>query len=214
MKNFFDIDAFPWRWLCRLADLMLLNLLFLICCIPGFTVGPALSALYSVCLKMAEGDDPGIIKAYFCAFRRNFRQSAILWLIMAGIGVLLWINWFCLGVLPEAPAACMKVLHNILLLIYIGVFSYLFPIQCKFENSVKNTFKNAFALAARHFIPCTLPICALNLAPVILLQIGSEAAITVLTFCLWFLFSGIAFLNSRILLQIFRKYISSGSRGS
>ena len=208
MRNFFDIDSFLWRWLCRLADLMLLNLLFVLCCIPLFTIGPSLSALYTVSLKMADKEDVSVAKTFFRAFRSNFRQSLLLWLIMAGGAALMGLNWFFLPMLPEAPEEVMKVLLNLMLLVYIAVFSYLFPVQCKFENSVANTFKNAFALAARHLLPCTLPVCALNLAPVLLLRSGSEAAITILTLCLWFWFSGIAFLNSKILLQIFRKYTS------
>lgn len=214
MRNFFNIDSFFWRGLCRLADLMLLNLLFVLCCLPLFTIGPSLSALYTVCLKMADNEDVSIVKSFSQAFRRNFRQSTLLWIIMAGCAAVLGLNWFFLPVLPEAPAEVMKVLLNLMLLVYIAVFSYLFPIQCKFENSIKNTLKNAFALAFRHLIPCTLPVCALNLAPVMLLKSGSTAGIWILTISLWFWFSGIAFINSKLFLRVFRSYISSGPQAS
>ena len=208
MRSLFDIDSFLWRWLSRLADLMLLNLLFAVCCIPVFTVGAALSALYSVCLKMAVNKEGCVTMDFFQAFKRNFKQATLLWLIMTGIALVFTVNYLCLPLLPNAPEEIMKVLLNIVAGVYIAVWSFLFPIQCKFENSVKNTLKNALALALRHLIPCTLPVSALNIAPILILRSGSETGIAILTFTFIFLFSGIAFLNSKLLLPVFRKYAS------
>lgn len=208
MRGLFDMDSFLWRWLSRLADLMLLNLLFAVCCLPVFTVGAALSALYTVCMKMAVNEEGSVAKDFFQAFKSNFKQATLLWLIMAGIALIFAVNYLCLPFLPDAPEEVMKVLLNIVAGVYIAVWSFLFPIQCKFENSVKNTLKNALALALRHLIPCTLPVSALNIAPILILRSGSETGIAILTFTFIFLFSGIAFLNSKLLLPVFRKYAS------
>ena len=66
----------------RLADLTLLNLLFLITCIPLFTVGAASTALYTVAFRIGTVRETGVIKPYFRAFRDNFRQATILWLLL------------------------------------------------------------------------------------------------------------------------------------
>ena len=46
-------------------------------CIPIFTIGPALTALNYVTLKMANNKDPYIIRSFFKSFRQNFKQALI-----------------------------------------------------------------------------------------------------------------------------------------
>ena len=57
MGSFFNMDSPVMRFLSRLCDLMILNILCLICCIPIVTIGASITALYSVTLKMVKGED-------------------------------------------------------------------------------------------------------------------------------------------------------------
>lgn len=82
-------DSPLWRALTKVVDLIWLNILFVICCIPVFTVGAALSAMYSVTLKMCVNEEGAISQDFFKAFRENFKQATILWGIMLGIGIFL-----------------------------------------------------------------------------------------------------------------------------
>ena len=61
----FNLDSPVMVFLSKVANLMILNVLTIICCIPIFTAGAAITALYYVTIKMARGDDPYIIKGYF-----------------------------------------------------------------------------------------------------------------------------------------------------
>ena len=61
----FNIDGKFFGVLSRLADLVILNLLFLVCCIPVVTVGAAVTAMYSVTWKMAEEKEGYILKGFF-----------------------------------------------------------------------------------------------------------------------------------------------------
>ena len=78
----FNLDSPVMVFLSKVANLMILNVLTIICCIPIFTAGAAITALYYVTIKMARGDDPYIIKGYFKSFKENFKQATIIWLIM------------------------------------------------------------------------------------------------------------------------------------
>ena len=44
MSNFFNMDNGLFRALGKLADLMLLNILFLVCSLPIFTIGASFTA--------------------------------------------------------------------------------------------------------------------------------------------------------------------------
>ena len=71
-----------------LCDLMVLNVLWLICCIPIITVGPATSALCCVSLKLARGEPTATVRTFFEALKQNFVRALLLGLIgLAGFAV-------------------------------------------------------------------------------------------------------------------------------
>ena len=70
-----------------MADLIALNLIWLICCIPIITIGPATTSMYCVARKMAEGEWPAVLKSFFKAFKDNFKQSLLVFLALC---VLIW----------------------------------------------------------------------------------------------------------------------------
>ena len=66
-----------------------LNLLWMVCSLPVFTAGAATAALYDVTLRIVREEDPPLTTRFFRAFRENFRQATVLWLILLGVGALL-----------------------------------------------------------------------------------------------------------------------------
>ena len=82
MERFLGQEGWLFRFLDRLWDLIVLNVLFIITCIPLFTVGAAISALYTVTMKGVRKEDSYIVRSYLSAFKENFKKSTILWLLM------------------------------------------------------------------------------------------------------------------------------------
>ena len=64
-------------FLNKMADLILLNLIFLLCCIPVVTIGPAITALYAVSLRSVRYGDGYVIQTFFRSFKQNFKQSFV-----------------------------------------------------------------------------------------------------------------------------------------
>ena len=60
--KFWAIDSPVMRVLGRLGDIIILNMIFVVGCIPVITIGTSLSALYAVAMKMARGEDPSVWK--------------------------------------------------------------------------------------------------------------------------------------------------------
>ncbi|NSG23771.1 YesL family protein, partial [Blautia wexlerae] len=85
MERFLGQEGWLFRFLDRLWDLIVLNVLFIITCIPLFTVGAAISALYTVTMKGVRKEDSYIVRSYLSAFKENFKKSTILWLLMIGM---------------------------------------------------------------------------------------------------------------------------------
>ena len=97
--KFWAIDSPVMRVLGRLGDIIILNMIFVVGCIPVITIGTSLSALYAVAMKMARGEDPSVWKEFWKAYKRNFRPATICWLVMAVIAVLLFVDFRIIGVL-------------------------------------------------------------------------------------------------------------------
>ena len=89
LRGLFSLDNPVMRFLSRVADVMILNLLFLVCSIPIITIGASLSALYYCLFKIKEEEEGYLLKKFFHSFRQNFKQATLMWLIFLGVAILL-----------------------------------------------------------------------------------------------------------------------------
>ncbi len=132
-----------WQFLNTVTDLVWLNILFIITSIPIFTVGAGMSALHYMCIKMWRGEDEGITKGYFAAFRANFGKGTALWLIMLFIDIVIIADlYFYFTGAIQLPGVLMVVIM-MFAIIYVMATVMVFPFQAQFENTILNTFKNS-----------------------------------------------------------------------
>lgn len=207
MGNIFNMDNGFWRAMGKVADIMILNILFVICCIPIVTIGASYTALYTVMLKLVKNEESYIAKGFFKAFKENFKQATIIWLIMLAAGILLGVDLYLSNFID---ATFMKVLHYIFiafLFIYAAMLCYVFPILSKFDNSVKNTIKNSLLMSIAHF-PWTLLLLIISAVPIIVSVINLNLLFAVVfPFMLFAGFGVLAFVKGYIFNRIFKRYI-------
>ena len=148
----FQSDNLLSRVLTKVFDLCLLNILFLITSLPIFTIGVSLSALYTVTLAMSKNEESPVFKMYFRMWKQNFKKGMIAGLILLGIVALLifdmWIWWNS----RISYRMFFMIATLVLLSLVIMVSNWVFPLIAKFENSVKNMFKNAMIFSMRYAI--------------------------------------------------------------
>ena len=110
MGKFFDMDSPVMRVLNRVGDLMIMNFLMILCCIPVITAGAAFTAMHYVLLKIVRGEEGYLIKGFFKSFKENFKQATILWLLMLLVGCSLCGRFVDLQLfrvdLPESGCNC------------------------------------------------------------------------------------------------------------
>ena len=87
--RFLELDSPLMQALNKLGDLMWLNVLTLICCIPIVTIGPSLTAMHYIALKIARNEEGYITRDFFKSFRANLRQGIIIGLILIFVLVVL-----------------------------------------------------------------------------------------------------------------------------
>lgn len=193
--KFFSIDSPFSRALSFIGDLMILNILFLLCCIPVVTIGASASALYTVTMRMAAKDDRGIVKPFLKAFRENLGKSVVLWLVFLVFGAVIALGISVMYLNPGRFPWFLKALYGLIVFVYLTGLSWVFPLQAKFENTIGNTLKNSFIIG----IACpgkTVLLIILMLIPFLMAFFFTYYFIAFGFIWLLFGFSGIAFVQS------------------
>ena len=89
MGRFFSMDNKFFTFMNKVADLCILNIICLVCCIPIVTAGASITAMYYVTLKMVRNEEAYIVRSFFKSFKDNFKQATIINLIMIAVGAIL-----------------------------------------------------------------------------------------------------------------------------
>lgn len=207
MSKLFRMDSPLMRFLTKIADLMVLNILFCITSIPLITIGASWTALYSVTLKMVRDEEGSVSRSYFRSFRQNFRQATLLWLGVLVVLALLVLDIRVLnGMAGGTAPGLLRVGVEILALLGIMVLQYLFPSLARFEASLADTLKNACMMALAH-LPKTALMTAAAVGAVWITLINNTTIAVGLMVWPLIGFSLMAFGNSGILGKIFDNYV-------
>lgn len=164
MNWLLDSDSMFNRFLFRIFDTLMLAVLTIVCSLPIFTIGAAVSALYDMMIKIVLDKDSSLFKSYFKSFKKNFVKGTLIWLIcLAGIAFI-GLNIYFMYVTGDLNEKLRMVLFIIILLVtmsfaFIGI--YAFPLQARYENKVSTTIKNAFFISIAQF-PRSLGLLFLN----------------------------------------------------
>ena len=189
------------------SDFILLNLLFLLCCLPLVTIGASSAALYTVTRRIARKEHPAVSGAFIAAFRANFRQTLPLTLLLA---------------VPQTAGMVLRVLMKLQIFTVPGwfpsiltlatailgvVWTYVWPLQAWFENKPMSTLKNAVLLPFGN--PLIAAVATLvNLLPLVWLDRNPVTFLQISFFWLAAAFSLTAFLNTQLLRLQCRHYLA------
>ena len=200
----FSPDSKFMEILGRITDLILLNILFLLTCLPIFTMGAAATALYAMCFRLMREEYKGIVKPYFQAFRDNFRQSTLIWLLLllvVGPGLYYFYVLFSL----DSLLRYLAFLFVLLALLSAMTASYAFPWISQFENTTAQALKNALILCLSH-LPRSFAILLINAVPPIVWFFSPELFIQISFLWAALYFAAAAYMNSGILWPVFKPY--------
>ena len=204
----FDPDGPLMTALGKFADIVICNIMFCLFCLPVFTIGASLTALFACMQQLVYEEDRNdglIFRDFWRAFRRNFKQATILWLIclllIAFLAAYYWITRFMAGGFGKV----YRTTFYVLTLLFLFGFVYIFPLQARFENTVWNTLRNAWLLSIAA-LPWTVLSLLLVVAAVYISFIMNPAVIDLFVY-LWAAcgFGLIAYLQSFFHRQAFRK---------
>ncbi len=173
MDKIFNLDSKVMQLANKFADLMLLNVLTIICCLPIITIGPAITAMHYVLLKLYRNEGIYIIKSYFKSFKENFIQGVFLGLIYVVIAAVLIIDLIYIRNMENVNLIIEIV---VIVAIVLAAFSYVwvFPLQSRYENKIRTTVKNSFMVGALNFTKSIMMII-ISAAPILVFMMTTSA---------------------------------------
>lgn len=206
MLGFFNEDNFLYIFLMKVWDLVLMNLLFVVCCIPVITIGPAFTAMYTCTLKMVKGNHIGTFKTFWRAFKLNFKQSLAAWIGILAVSFILWTNYNFLKVQGGSVAEMLFYITLVFVVLLFAYSIYIFPVIAAFEGTMKMQLRNAFVFFMKHFVKTILMTLLSGLA--ILITFWDVQLQPLYVFCwFFFLFAVLAYINSHWLYKMFKPYL-------
>lgn len=151
----------------KIADFIVLNFLWVICCIPVVTIGAATAAKYTIAMRIVRNEGSGIIGPFFRAFKENFKQATIIWCMMLLAIIFCVIDWYYIrekgNDISHYYVAAVFVISVIVLCICMSVF----PFIARFKVTVREAVKAAFILTFLQFY---------KFVPIALLEVGTVIA--------------------------------------
>ena len=196
----------------RFGDLFYLNLLFILTSIPIITIGASVTAMYAVTLKMVKNEEGPVSKEYFKAFKQNFKQSTICWIILVIIGTIIYFEYGTMLAAENSRLGdVLMVMIGLEFIILTFILPLLFPLISRYENTTGKMFINSFVLSFTNLgtwfaivISWAIPIALMALIPNLFAY----------TWYLWILIltSTIAYANAHTIWKLFDKLDSRGGK--
>lgn len=201
MKGIFHYDGWLAQALSKITDALFLGLLWLVFSLPIITIGASSTALYYTVHKVLRKNNGTVWAEFWKAFKSCFKQSTVLFLVMAIVGVIVFYSLYygyMMYLLGKLEGLFMIFLCAINLLI-LSWLSYVFPYAARFNAPTGEILKNCAAIAFINILP--------------------SVALVAVWLITWFLTLNIplmllvmpvigTWLTSSILERIFRKYMT------
>lgn len=202
--NLFNPDSRIIQALQSFGSYMLLNLCFLLCCLPVFTAGVSAIALFDVTLREADSRSGSMTSRFFSSFAANFKKAAGLWLLLLLMACIIGYNYIFLYANPGLSSGFIRGILIALTVIYLMILTYAIPLAARYENTVFNTLRNALALAIGN-LPRTVVMMLINALPLLILYFNLKFFVAISVVFVMIYFAGAAYVDSRILIKIFHR---------
>jgi len=186
--------------LSKMADLMILNLITLVCCIPVVTVGASFTALHYMCLKIVRDEETYVFKGYFKSFKENFKQATVIWLLQLVMILVLAGDFYIMLQTEKGFPFLIQVMIFVVAVIAIMTSTFVYPMLAKFDNTIARTIKNSLFVSILQF-PKTLLMVAFNVLPFVAVVVAPALFPIGILFC----FSLPAFLGALLYNKYFKK---------
>ncbi len=185
MNQIFNPENSVMQLINKIVSSVYLNILWFICCLPVFTAGASTTALFYVTLKMVKNEEGHLTESFFRAFKQNFKQSTLVWLILLAIGIVLGVDGYALYHLRFENAfwTLITAVFIVTVVAYFIILMYIFPLMSHFNNTIPAMFKNSLIIGMRFLLCTVFMTCIYFVMAVIIVRFLTPAVILGEGFC-------------------------------
>lgn len=164
--KFFSVDSPFYRFITKLWDIVQLNFLWLLCCIPVVTAGASTVAACSVALKMAEDTEGYIGRSFFKAFKENLKGGIPLGLLTLAAAYAVYLDFQFWN---ATESVLFLIMGMVAVVVFIMGLLYAFPLMARYENTFLRTLKNSYDISIRYFLRTLMTVFILAVEIVLFL---------------------------------------------
>ena len=202
MASFFSPKSMGTKILTGLTNLIIVNLVFIITCIPLITIGASITALYRITVSIVAGDNPAVLREYFKSLKYNFVKSTLFFLLYLALGAFFGFEIYMVRTMMAENMQWVQYPAYFFIFAVFASACYAFPLIAWFEESFKQVLKNSLLIALTN-LPFT--IMQAVIAAVFILLVDYNYAIP-LSFVCFMGIASIAWFYSLFLKRIFAKF--------
>ena len=208
-----DKRSFMRKGMDTFGNIFGLNVCFIIFSLPIFTIGASFTALYSMCIRIQEDKEETILSGYITEFKKNFKQATAAFFIIILYIVIMLGEYIMINNISGVISTIYTYILIVEAVLFCLVVPFVFPLIACYENTLINTFKNAFLLSIGYFgswikifIAWFAPVAFCVIYPMIFLYI----------WYLWLLliFGAIAYGTSYTIRRIFKLNKEAGEKSA
>lgn len=212
MSNIFRLDGPFYQLLERIADFFIINFLTVVCSLPVFTAGAAIVANQKVMQNFLSHIEQPVTRVYFRAFRDNFKQATIVWLLTIIIAAFLAGDFFIIHThFSTTWKTPLFAFLGIVCFLFLGAISYIFPLIARYDNMLRTHIQNGVFLAASHIPRTIIMVCTYVVPLVLVVCFPEELLFGALLFWVTFGVSIFTFLEARLIKPILVKLEDAAS---
>lgn len=199
MLQIFSMDGPLYKFLSTLANIVIINILWLITVIPVITFGPATEAAIYTLTKVYKGEDSKLIRKYFKEFRDGFKKNMAAGLIVLISAAVVAMDLFIFYNLLKSydysgSKEMIKIIGIAFVILYIILFSFFMPLMATFENSIRQNLKNSLLLGVRRFY-IALPMGLITFIPLMIFLYDQQFFMKIFMLFLMLGFAGPEYIN-------------------
>ncbi|MBR3246772.1 MAG: DUF624 domain-containing protein [Clostridiales bacterium] len=201
-SSFFNPKSAGTRFLTNICNLIIVNLIFMISCIPVFTIGASITALYRITIAILAGDNPAVLRDYWKCFKDNFLKATGLQFLYLALTAFFVFELYMIRIMLDEQFQWTSFIAYFFLVAIAASSFYAFPLLAWFDETFKQLLKNSVLIAVSN-LPVTIMYIAISAGLAFLLYQFTTITMSIMIFMG---FSVLALFYSLFLKKIFEKF--------
>ena len=176
-----------------ISNFFLLNLLWIICCLPIITIFPATSAMYGVVRQWILHKDSSVLKPFIHHFKMNFKHSFIIGVIWFFLAAILFLDYF---LIKNRNLLILNMAIYLISFLFLLITTFLLPLLVHYQQGIRNLLKQ-LVIFPLLFLPTSFIIIIMSMIMILAIYLFPLLSIVI--------FSCFAFCHFFLCLRIFNK---------